>query len=355
MKRLVICCDGTWNTPDESDRGIPAPTNVTRLAEAVLPRAGQVEQLAFYHPGVGTSGTWLARLVDGYTGQGVAQNILQAYRFLVDYFEPGDRLFLFGFSRGAFTVRSLAGLVRCCGILRRDQAHVLPRAFRLYRSRSPASHPRLREATLFRRTYAVEDVSPIEFIGVWDTVGSLGNPLLFGQLSPSNRFHDTDLSTKVRCACQALAIDEKRRLFRPALWHQQPDAGDQRLEQLWFPGVHCNVGGGYTDPSLSDLALEWLTQRAIDCGLALAPLDLKPRPTAPLRESRTGLYRLLPAYYRPIAEPGPASGPVKPTRESLHWSVAVRYRDDLDYRPRNLERYYATHPGERPLPLRSEA
>src|SRR5207247_5447737 len=146
-----------------------------------------------------------------------------------------------GFGRGAFTVRSLAGFIRTCGILRKNALHALPQAFLLYRSRAPATHPREREATLFRRTYAVGEVSPIEFIGVWDTVGALGNPLLFGNLSPGNSFHDTDLSTKVRHAFQALAIDEQRRLSQAALWHQQRDAVAQQLEQTWFCGPHSNT------------------------------------------------------------------------------------------------------------------
>jgi len=343
MKRIVICCDGTWNTPDESDAGVPMPTNVTRLAEAVLPHEGHTDQLVYYNPGVGTSGSWLQRLIDGYTGRGVAANIIQAYHFLIDVFVPGDQLYLLGFSRGAFTVRSLAGLIRCCGILRRKETHVLDRAFRLYRSRLPGSHPREREATLFRRTFAAEDVSPIEFIGVWDTVGALGNPLLFGQLSPANRFHDTDLSTKVRHACQALAIDEKRWLFEPALWHQQPDAEGQTLEQVWFCGVHSNVGGGYEDTGLSDLALVWLVEQVRRYGLAVGELDAKPNPTGRLRESRTGLYRLIPTYYRRIAAPQK-----KPTNEFLHASVAERYRADPKYRPWNLEGYYAARPALRP-------
>ncbi len=343
MKRIVICCDGTWNTPDESDAGVPMPTNVTRLAEVVLPHEGHTDQLVYYNAGVGTSGSWFQRLIDGYTGRGVAANILQAYHFLIDVFVPGDQLFLFGFSRGAFTVRSLAGLIRCCGILRRKETHVLDRAFRLYRSRLPGSHPREREATLFRRTFAVEDVSPIEFIGVWDTVGALGNPLLFGQLSPSNKFHDTDLSTKVRHACHALAIDEKRWFFEPALWHQQPDAEGQTLEQVWFCGVHSNVGGGYQDTGLSDLSLVWLVEQARRYGLVVSELEAKPNPTGMLRESRTGLYRLIPTHYRRIAAPQK-----KPTNEFLHASVAERYRADPKYRPWNLEGYYAARPALRP-------
>jgi uncharacterized protein (DUF2235 family) len=343
MKRIVICCDGTWNTPDQTAHGVAEPTNVTKLADAVLRSADGVAQMLFYHPGIGTSGSWLSRLYDGYTGSGISGTILEAYRFVIENYEPGDQLFLFGFSRGAFTVRSLAGLIRSCGILRHNAVYAIPKAFRLYRARTPATHPRAREATLFRRTYAVEEISPIEFIGVWDTVGALGNPLLFGNLSPGNRFHDVDLSTKVRHAFQALAIDEKRRFFEATLWHQQPDAGEQQLEQVWFCGTHSNIGGGYADTRLSDIALQWLVQRARACGLGIGDVLATPNPLGPIVESRKGFYRLIPRYYRPIADPAVAQH----TSESLHPSVVERYRDEA-YRPPNLEAYYDRHPDERP-------
>jgi uncharacterized protein (DUF2235 family) len=343
MKRIVICCDGTWNTPDQTNHGVAEPTNVTKLADAVSRTAGGAAQMLFYHPGIGTSGSRFSRLYDGFTGSGVSASILEGYRFLIENYEPGDQLFLFGFSRGAFTVRSLAGLIRSCGILRRNAVDAIPKAFRLYRARTPATHPREREATLFRRTYAVEEISPIEFIGVWDTVGALGNPLLFGNLSPGNRFHDVDLSTKVRHAFQALAIDEKRRFFEATLWHQQPDAVGQQLEQTWFCGTHSNVGGGYADTRLADIALEWLVQSARACGLGVGAIATSPDPLGPIVESRTGFYRLIPKYYRPIADPAVAQR----TRERLHRSVAERYRA-ARYRPPNLEAYYDRNPSERP-------
>jgi uncharacterized protein (DUF2235 family) len=348
MKRIVICCDGTWNTPDQTDHGMAEPTNVTKLALAIPDTAGAITQRLFYHPGIGTSGSWVSRLYDGFTGSGISDTILEAYRFVIETYEPGDQLFLFGFSRGAFTVRSLAGLMRSCGILRRNAAYAIPKAFRLYRSRTPATHPRQREATLFRRTYAVEEISPIEFIGVWDTVGALGNPLLFGNLSPGNRFHDVDLSTKVRHAFQALAIDEKRRFFEATLWHQQLEAEGQQLEQVWFCGTHSNVGGGYADTGLSDTALEWLVEKARGCGLdvgqiSAAPHPLAPNPLGPIVESRRGFYRLIPTYYRPIADPAVAAR----TCESLHPSVRLRYQERR-YRPPNLEAYYKRNPDQRP-------
>jgi len=340
VKRFVILCDGTWNLPDKTKNGVPVPTNVVKLAEAILDIHDGIPQLVFYDPGIGSSGSRLKRVYDGATGTGISVNIQQAYRFLIHEFEVGDQIFLFGFSRGAFTVRSLAGLIRCCGILRRNALSLVPDAFALYRSRRPATHPREREATLFRRTYAVEDVTPIAFIGVWDTVGSLGNPLYLGRVSPGNAFHDTALSSYVHSAYQALAIDETRRNFTPTLWHQQSWASGQTLEQRWFAGVHSNIGGGSHETGLSDLALVWLASKAKEAGLGHKGIAATTNPKAPLGESWKSFYRLIPRRYRPIDVPT-ADGP---THEVVDESVLTRYRSDTSYRPPNLVAYLRRHP-----------
>jgi uncharacterized protein (DUF2235 family) len=340
VKRFIILCDGTWNLPDKTEDGIPVPTNVVKLAEAILDSHDGIPQLLFYDPGIGSSGSRLKRAYDGATGTGISANIQQAYRFLIREFEVGDQIFLLGFSRGAFTVRSLAGLIRSCGILRRNVLSLVPEAFALYRSRRPATHPRAREATLFRRTYAVEDVTPIAFIGVWDTVGSLGNPLYLGGVSPRNAFHDTALSSYVKAAYQALAVDETRRNFTPTLWHQQPGASGQILEQRWFAGVHSNIGGGYPDTGLSDLALLWLASKAKEAGLGHQGIAATPNPTGILTESRTRLYRLVPKRFRPIDAPTTDG----PTHEVVDESVLTRYRLDSSYRPPNLVAYLGRHP-----------
>jgi uncharacterized protein (DUF2235 family) len=344
MKRIIVCCDGTWNTPDAAVGGTPCPTNVVRLAEAVSSRgADGIEQLLYYDPGVGTAGSAMRRAFDGATGSGLSANVLRAYDFLMRCYDEGDELFLFGFSRGAFTVRSLSGLVRNSGILRMSAAARVPHAFALYRSRSRATHPREKEATLFRRTYAVQNVTPVHFIGVWDTVGSLGNPLLLnGVISRRYRFHDTDLSTSVGHAYQALAIDEKRLHFRPAIWHQQDGApSTQTLEQVWFAGVHSNVGGGYPDTGLSDHALHWLAGKAQLHGLTLAALADPAPDTVPLAESRRGMYRLIPTHHRPIGVPVQGRGA---THESIHESALRRHDLYDDYRPPGLVDYLRRHP-----------
>lgn len=340
MKRIVICCDGTWNWPDKTEEGVPCPTNVVRLAEAISPTAqNRVDQLTYYDPGVGTGGWIGRRLFDGATGRGLSANIVEAYRYLILNYEPGDELFFFGFSRGAFTVRSLAGLIRNSGILRRNEADLIKRAFRLYKGRSEATHPREKEATMFRKSFSVSDIVPIKFIGVWDTVGSLGNPLLintvFGRLSPSitrNQFHDTDLSSTVSYAYQALAIDEKRRNFRPALWHMQSHSVNQTLEQVWFIGVHSNVGGGYAKTGLSGIALNWLTGKAKTCGLEMEDIEMEEDLLEMPEKSWKGFYRLVPRYYRTI-------GIGWDGQESVHESALSRFSRDPNYRPKNLKAY----------------
>ncbi len=344
MKRIVVCCDGTWNDPDKTDKGVPIHTNVVKLAQAVKPVADDgIKQLMYYNPGVGTSGTFMRRAFDGATGSGLSRNMQEAYKFLIATYEPGDELYFFGFSRGAFTVRSLAGLIRNCGILYRDAVHMLEKGYDLYRSRSQASHPREKESVLFRRTYAMTDAVPIKLIGVWDTVGALGNPLLLSHspITQRQQFHDTQLSSTVAHAYQALAIDEKRRHFTATLWNQQPGVQNQILEQNWFVGVHSNVGGGYAGTGLSDIALQWMVDKAQGCNLALDKIEARPDPLEPCEESRKGLYHLIPALSRPIDQPDLEQGQ---TYERLHPSVLERYQADPNYRPQNLEDYLMRNP-----------
>ncbi|HWH09146.1 MAG TPA: DUF2235 domain-containing protein, partial [Candidatus Thermoplasmatota archaeon] len=247
MKRLVVCCDGTWNTADAVVDGKPCPTNVVKMARAVLPRdANGVPQVVFYDEGIGTGGL-LDRVVGGATGRGLMRNVGDAYRFLVWNFEPGDEVYLFGFSRGAYTARSLAGLVRKCGILRKGQGCRFEEAYDFYRG---DVHPRDPAAAEFRRRNSVE--TRIRFLGVWDTVGALGVPgRLRGLTMRRHRFHDVKLSSTVDHAYHAVAIDERRKAFAPALWETDPANAGQVVEQAWFPGAHSDVGGGYPEAGLS--------------------------------------------------------------------------------------------------------
>jgi uncharacterized protein (DUF2235 family) len=358
-KRLIVCCDGTWNTADQATSGHPSPTNVTKLALSLASEdVTGARQCVYYHPGVGTSPR--ERLTGGAFGVGLSRNVLDAYRFLIDNCESGDLLYLFGFSRGAFTARSLAGLIRNSGVLRPENARRISQAWTLYRNR--AAMPSGVAATLFRRAYSYEP--QIQFIGVWDTVGALGIPALGPRwLQPVvtriNRrwaFHDTNLSTHVKGAFHALAIDEQRSAFAPTLWHQQPGADGQEVKQVWFTGVHCDVGGGYPDTSLSDLTLLWMADRAREYGLKFVPhalssdgpaqmtsdddtdFKVEPDPMAIPHQSWTKFYRLAGPLNRPIGKAEDEQHRLDGC-EYLAASARQHYEADTGYRPPGLVTY----------------
>jgi uncharacterized protein (DUF2235 family) len=342
-KHLVVCCDGTWNFAGQSNR-----TNVAKVTEAVLRRTSSgTEQRVWYRSGVGTRRS--ERLRGGAFGLGLSRNVIDAYRFLIDNYEPGDRLYLFGFSRGAFTARSLAGLVRNCGILRPENADRTKQAWALYRSR--AERPAGEASVRFRQAYARE--TKIHFIGVWDTVGALGIPVpgprplkpLVGLVNQRWAFHDTELSGWVEAAFQALAIDEQRAVFEPTLWHQQPDAASsgQELQQMWFAGVHCDIGGGYKETSLSDISLLWMVDHARDHGLefdahALGTAGRSATALGEMHDSRKGAFGLGEVLHRPIGQAADDHGRLSGA-ECLAATAKERYDRDKNYRPPELVKY----------------
>lgn len=346
MKRLILCCDGTWNSADQSSNGIPCPTNIVRIAYRIAKREEGVQQIVYYSQGVGT-GNSLDRFSGGAFGTGVDDNIFDAYRFLVANFEPDDQLFLFGFSRGAFTARSIAGMIRKCGILKKESVDRYRDTTLMYRS---DERPNAAIPTEFRHKYSVNggQETPIHFIGVWDTVGSLGIPLsgLRNLSKRKHQFHDTELSGSVKNACHALAIDEQRSPFKPALWQYIPKEG-QSVDQVWFPGVHSNVGGGYPDRSLADLSLDWMIQKAHNAGLAFdmnveTLHALQPRIDGKIYRSRKGIYRVLKAHNRVMgiseqiirAEGTTVQGTDR--TQQVHHSALDRWDKDPGYRPAGL-------------------
>lgn len=311
MKNIVICADGTWQSP-ESDTS----THVLRLAEGLAPEgASGHQQVVFYDWGVGSEGD---KLTGGVTGKGIDKNIMDCYRFIVHNYDDGDALYLFGFSRGAYTVRSLAGLIRNCGILRRRHADKVVKAYGLYRQRGPSSAPWKEKAAAFRKSYAVADVSRIHFIGVFDTVGALGIPAPFlGTLGTSRYlFHDTEPSSIINHARHAVSIDENRQDFEPTLWSQKPGID---LKQVWFAGVHTDIGGGYPDRTLGDHAGYWLAKEAEACGLVFEPHFIKglaPDYTGPQHNEYKGFYKVM--RRKSVREVEPV----------LHASVRKRWEDD---------------------------
>ncbi len=333
MKRLILCCDGTWNSADQVKNGTPCPTNVVKLAYRIAKRdATGMPQIVHYDQGVGT-GNSLDRLTGGAFGEGLEDNIYRAYRFLIANYEPGDEIWLFGFSRGAFTARSVAGIIRKCGILSRAAVQHYIKAVELYKLSDV--HPDDPTAAEFRRLFSCCENDPIKirFIGVWDTVGSLGIPLR-GLRWVSRRdytFHDTALSGTVELAYHALALDEHREPFRPSLWMEKRKP-NQTIEQVWFPGVHSDIGGGYAECALSDITLEWMMSRARDAGLmldaeAIAAHPLSPDPVGVIHHSKAGFYKFTRGIDRAIDTSG---------TQSVHASAIARWDNDPGYCPANL-------------------
>jgi uncharacterized protein (DUF2235 family) len=338
VKRIVVCCDGTWNRPDQVHDGQTCASNVTKIARCIAPNDSFGKpQLLFYDRGVGTGR--FDRLLGGGFGWGIKKKILDAYQFLMATYEPDDELFFFGFSRGAYTVRSIFGLIRNSGLLRLEFAHKLEDAYALYRRRDDASHPNAVESELFRRSYSWQPRA--KFMGVWDTVGALGVPVggLFRIINKRWSFHDMTLSSWVDNAYQALAIDEHRKPFQPSIWDRSLSANGQILEQVWFAGVHSNVGGSYPDSGLSDITLLWMISKAEACGLAIdhncvtAVDNPKPNPFARLYDSQTAWYKLfgLGDYIRPMGEKA----------EEFASSTAIKRLNNAEskYEPQNLKTY----------------
>lgn len=276
MKRIAMFLDGTWN--DDEDK-----TNVWQSAFDLADKSPSgVLQLSEYDKGVGTLP--FTRTVGGVFGVGLGRNIRQAYDFLrLNYVENGDdrdEIFLFGFSRGAFTARSLGGMIAKFGILPGSTPVSTKSLFSLYRKGpKQRSLETLKDADPNTRStdeqIIVDETRPakIKFIGVWDTVGALGIPLgnLTGISTNSFSFHDTRLSDKVENAFHALALDEHRKPFVPTRWTlpKGQDVGDgQTIEQRWFVGAHSNVGGGYRNDRVRLVPLNWLQSKATASGLA---------------------------------------------------------------------------------------
>lgn len=335
-KRIVICADGTWNRP-EKDLDKDVPTNVLRMARSIKPVGrDRMPQQVFYDWGIGS---YYDPVIGGATGKGINKNIMDDYRYIVQNYAPGDELYLFGFSRGAYTVRSLCGLINNCGILKRPHARLIQAAFDHYKNPGKHYRPSGQESVKFRRDYS--HVSRrIKFVGVWDTVGALGIPFsFFGLLEPKDEFYDTEIGPNIQIARHALAIDEKRADFEPTVWQPQ---GGMDLMQVWFAGVHSDVGGGYQPDRKgllsSDHALEWMMKESKTADLTLEPhlgQDLDPKPTASLHESRRHIFRSKPPQYRTIAHD---KGKVL-----IHSSVKQRWDKDSKYRPKNLVEYLNRH------------
>lgn len=280
-KTWVICIDGTWNQPGQKDKDPvtdkeeAAPSNVVRTWEALANRSlpidfyygtiapirpkilfTGVEGEVIYLAGIGTSGTVDTKVLEGATGTGTSERIRDAYRILAERYQKGDRIYGFGFSRGAFAIRSLAGLIDSAGLPKEPRSLKEEELLGIYDAYMGAK-------PVDKSIYGTTDVS-VDFLGVWDTVGALafgrtlGN---FHRLNPRN----------VKRVAHALALDEERERFEPSFW-DPPAGAETQIDEVWFSGCHTNVGGGYVDANLSNISLFWMLQSARDAGL---PLDAR--------------------------------------------------------------------------------
>jgi len=314
-KRIIFCADGTWDSPQNK-------TNVYKISQAIVVSP---DQLPFYDDGVGSDGLPIERLAGGAMGLGLFQKIKDGYTKIAHAYDQGDDLFIFGFSRGAYTARSLAGMIAICGLPTQPfDANLVNTAFNAYRNQAQ------RDTLLASLApYGMFDAK-IRMVGVWDTVGALGIPAAFGGVDDIlYGFLSVSLHPDVQNAYHAMAIDERRREFPPTLWNSPPAPG-QTLEQIWFGGVHCDVGGGYAQTGLSDITLSWMMNKANQLGLQFADAvwnqyqALDPKNALDQKHESWNLFWGFP-HSRTI--PGDAS---------LANSVAIRCAHDSSYRPQNL-------------------
>lgn len=346
-KNIAIFSDGTRN---DTDKGYS--TNVFKLYKMVERRSQR--QQAFYDPGVGTD---FLDVAGAAFGVGISKNIRECYEFLVDTYERGDCVYLFGFSRGAFTVRSLGGMVSKSGLLKKQHRGKIEDAFKVYRRKNNED-----EARQFQRDYChtPEDNQgrpiAIQFIGAWDTVGALGFPLsAVRSLNPFSArwhgFHNTRLSEDVKYGYQALAVDEKRKVFKPELWDEsRVDRTTQTVEQVWFAGVHSNIGGGYRRSELSDITLRWMAKKAEAAGLHLwedydRRVLMQPDPHGKIYDPRAGWGGVYVPAKREI--PGGAL---------VHQSVLTRVGDRSNgYGPDNLPNDFTVYDDDGPMSVETRA
>jgi uncharacterized protein (DUF2235 family) len=373
MRRIVILIDGTWNK-----EGITGNTNVAALdpgnrigthAFIKTPAADGVAQHVHYRSGVGAEGDLFKKLLGGAIGLGLKQIIHECYDFVVTDYTAGDEVYLMGFSRGAYAARALAGLIGASGIQRSRDAATFETAWQHYRVKPAArAHP---EAASSSERAAIDnyvtagssfhDTRTVKCVAVWDTVGSYGIPAGVG-LAPLARyfalltlgFHDTSFGDHVEVGLHAVAIDEHRRPFVPTFWTiprgQKPKG---HVEQTWFAGAHCNVGGGYPDAGLSDQALVWMIARVqaltgLEFDVDAVKAGTRPNISGAVVDSTKGwpIDHTFP-HYRRILSPdaihhGYVSNTVDPREEHInervHWSVIAKRQEQRAplYDPRNL-------------------
>lgn len=358
--RMVILLDGTWQT----DKGDTPPTNVVRLRDLILPKEEDGKapfiQHIYYDSGVGTGGPITRRSYDGATGNGLEDIVRGAYRALCHRYVEGMEIYVFGFSRGAFSARSLVGYINAAGLLKAEHCTTSQekKAWEFYRKprryRIPGEKRELDKLCWPATPH-------IKCLGVFDTVGARGIPSSVLRRRNEERygFHDTGLSSIVDYAFHALALDEKRRHYVATLWSYAFHHNNKGIEQVWFPGCHSDVGGGVEEKDvaqegLSSLPLYWMIRRILDNKLGLQldedgveKVRKKRDATAAILGGKGLMYRMLslPPAHRSVSQTQPNESHelflglprhLRPIREAVHWSVFARIGGLCGYRPKNV-------------------
>jgi uncharacterized protein (DUF2235 family) len=272
-KNIVVCCDGTGQEYGDCN------SNVVNLYRALI--LDDSRQVAYYHPGVGTEGSPTARnkveaffsVIAGLAfGAGILLYVGDAYRFLMNVYEDGDQIYLFGFSRGAYTVRALAGMISLYGLLHKENEGMIPYIVKMYSRKTRDAEgmsPMFKVAGGFKKTFSRRP--KIHVVGVWDTVSSVG--VIWDPL----KLPYTAQNPIMVHGIHALSIDEKRCFFRNNLWGlplpAKQNEEQQTIHQVWFAGVHSDIGGGYpsAESGLSQITLEWMLGEAVKFGLLVDP------------------------------------------------------------------------------------
>jgi uncharacterized protein (DUF2235 family) len=339
MKRLIICCDGTWQTLETE-----CPTNVSKIAQSInsSDRNG-ISQVVYYDEGIGTFDDF-DKLTGGAFGWGIDRKIKNIYAFLSLNYSVGDEIYLFGFSRGAYTVRSLAGMIYNVGLLKRLSVRDINKAYEFYRDRHPETAPSTPRAIELRSNLNSEQVD-IKVLGCWDTVGSLGVPDTIPFLPFDNwinekyRFHDEELNKKINHAFHAVAIDELRRVFDVTPMQPAPNQPDQ-VKQIWFPGGHGAVGGGTeAEAGLSDAALKWMIEEV----QLVSQLEFDQEYIVSLQSDYTTPFNNDPGFFGKFGQKEREITKFTHKVEDLHLSTKKRWCDVDSYKPQNLKKEFESN------------
>lgn len=328
-KKLILCADGTWNTP----HGHEVAANDTNVRKFFCALISDNLQQPSYDRGLNGAGTPIDRLAGDAIGEALFHKVQECYRRLADAWSPGASIYVFGSSRGAYIARSLSSMIARFGLPTKNlDDEAAPRVLAAFRELDPEKRAAMKYA--LEQQYDIQGAA-VRMIGVWDTVGSRGIPGIFEQLDEKRYgLLDTALHPRVQNAYHAVSIDERRRQLQPALW-TNPDGServnDAQIEQVWFAGAHSDVGGGCAGSDLSDISLAWMMRKAIQCGLAFAPTALKQYlPVDP--------HRVIGAAHDEweIGPWGLAVHRTVPPRSFISNSVQARLDQLPEYRPINL-------------------